>query len=256
MSHLRSMTEVPLADYLAYCFGEVVRAREMVDAYVKEVAERYARDPVLAEFPVPRFRTPRLTLVVPVLVSDARFEQRSRFDMDPGEFRELISSRAEQVRRAAEVDSGSWAPDSDWQRRRRRDIGAEAAEAVQAFYEELAANPDPSRAEDVVRIWWPTVLELVLKESELRARPEDDERLRRLREASTVEVLQLIRSRTPVDRATIRGVLVDPLTSNVRREGSDSSTFTITAELVEEGFYLRSLTDDATGQTRPLVDFE
>lgn len=55
------MTEVALADYLAHCLSEVVRARQMVDAHSSEVAQVYARDPVLKEFPVPRFRTPKVT---------------------------------------------------------------------------------------------------------------------------------------------------------------------------------------------------
>ena len=249
------MTEVALADYLAYCFSEVVRAREMVDAYSRDVAQRYASDAVLKEFPVPRFRTPKLTFVVPVLVTDARFEQQSRFTMDAAEFEELITYRADQVRRTVEVGRDDWVT-AGRDRRRRRDVGGEVAEAVRAFHEELVANPDPSRPDDIVTIWWHTIFEQVLSDSQLLDRSTDREQLLRLRASTTDDVLELVRSRTAVLRTTIESLYVDPLTSTVRRESSETSVFSVTAELVEEGFYLRSIADEATGETRPVVDFE
>jgi hypothetical protein len=249
------VSEVALADYLAHCFREAVRAREMVDAYSRDLAQTYAQDPVLKEFPVPRFRTPKLTFVVPVLVTDARFEQRSRFDMDVGEFVEHLTSRADQVRRSVEAGRDDWTGGRG-RDRRRRDVGTDTVEAVRAFHEELVANPDPTRPDEIVTIWWHTIFERVLQESELLSRSEDRAELLRLRATTTNEVLELVRSRTAVERTTISSLFVDPLTSTVRRESSEASVFTVTAELVEEGFYLRSITDEGTGETRPVVDFE
>lgn len=249
------MTEVALADYLAYCFNEAVRARQMVDAYSRDLAQAYAQDAVLKEFPVPRFRTPKLTFVVPVLVTDARFQQQSRFDMDVGEFEQVLTSRADQVRRSVETRRDDWTVGRG-RDRRRRDLGGETAEAVRAFHEELVSNPDPSRPDEIVTIWWHTIFEEVLRQSELLTGTEDRGELLRLRATTTQEVLDLVRSRTAVERATIQGLFVDPLTSTVQREGSATSVFTVTAELVEEGFYLRSVTDEATGDTRPVVDFD
>lgn len=248
------MTEVALADYLAYCFGEVVRARQMADAHSRDLAQAYAQDPVLKEFPVPRFRTPKLTLVVPVLVTDARFDQRSRFDMDAGEFEQVLTSRADQVRRSVEAGRDDWIGGRG-RDRRRRDVGPETAEAVRAFYEELVSNPDPTRPDEIVTIWWHTIFETVLQESQLLDRSDDKAELLRLRATTTDEVLTLVRSRTVVEHATLQSLFVEPLTSTVRRESSETSVFSVTAELVEEGFYLRSITDEGTGETRPVVDF-
>lgn len=248
------MTEVALADYLAYCFNEAVRARQMVDAYSRDLARTYAQDPVLKEFPVPRFRTPKLTFVVPVLVTDARFQQRSRFEMDQGEFEQVVTSRADQVLRGLEARRDDWTVVRG-RDRRRREVGAETAEAVRSFYEELVANPDPARPDEIVTIWWHAIFEQVLRQSELLDRTQDRGELLKLRGSTTQEVLQLVRSRTAVEAATLQNLFVDPLTTTVRRESSEASVFTVTAELVEEGFYLRSITDEATGDSRPVVDF-
>ncbi len=248
------MTEVALADYLAYCFGEAVKARQMVDAYSRDLAAVYAQDAVLREFPVPRFRTPKLTFVVPVLVTDARFQQQARFTMDAGEFAAVLTSRADQVRRSVEARRDDWT-EGRGRDRKRRDVSGETAEAVRAFHEELVSNPDPARPEEIVTIWWHTVFERVLQGSEVLGRAEDRGELLRLRTTTTQEVLELVRSRTALERTTIQSLFVDPLTSTVRRESSETSVFTVTAELVEEGFYLRSITDEATGETRPVVDF-
>ena len=249
------MTEVALADYLAHCFTEAVRARQMVDAYSRELAKAYAEDAVLKEFPVPRFRTPKLTFVVPVLVSDARFTQTSRFDMDAAEFEQVLTARADLVRRGVETGRDEWTVVRG-RERRRRDVGGETLAAVRAFHEELVANPDPARPDAIVTVWWHTIFAKVLQESELQARAEDKAELLRLRATTTQEVLELVRARTAVQRTTIESLLVDPVTRAVRREGSEASVLTVTAELVEEGFTLRAVTDEATGETRPVVDFE
>lgn len=249
------MTEVALADYLAFCFGEAVRAREMADGYSRQLAERYAADPVLKDFPVPRFRTPSVTFVIPVLVSDARFVQEARFAMEHGEFVELMSARADLVRRRAE--SGRPGLDvRDRGRLRRRGVGAATAEAVDGFYEELASNPDPARPDDIVTVWWSTVFDRVLEEAQLLDPQEAGPDLRRLRETTTREVLDLVRGKTVVGRTTIESLLVDPVTSTVNRESAGGSVFNVTAELVEEGFQLRTIRDESTGQDRTIVDFE
>jgi hypothetical protein len=140
------MTEVALADYLAYCFSEAVRARQMVDAYSRDLAKAYAQDAVLKEFPVPRFRTPKLTFVVPVLVTDARFQQQSRFSMDAGEFEQVVTSRADQVLRGLEARRDDWTVVR--RDRRRRALSAETTEAPVR-----AAGPDagPRRAAAAAR---------------------------------------------------------------------------------------------------------
>ena len=63
-------------------------------------------------------------------------------------------------------------------------------------------------------------------------------------------------SQTALDSTTIQSLLINPETNVVKNGSSDTSVFTLKAELLEEGFFIRSVRDDATGQTRPVVEFE
>ena len=58
------MPEVTLADYTGYILLELTKAREMADAYSREVAERYRNDPVLQHFSTPRFKIPKMELTI------------------------------------------------------------------------------------------------------------------------------------------------------------------------------------------------
>ena len=61
---------------------------------------------------------------------------------------------------------------------------------------------------------------------------------------------------TVVDRTPIQSLLVNPETNVVKNGSSDTSVFTLKAEMLEEGFFIRTVRDEATGQTRTVVEFE
>ena len=64
-------TEITLAEYTGHLFQEMVRARQMADAYSRQVALEYREDAILQHFAVPRFRIPKVQLTIPVLVEHA-----------------------------------------------------------------------------------------------------------------------------------------------------------------------------------------
>jgi hypothetical protein len=73
---------------------------------------------------------------------------------------------------------------------------------------------------------------------------------------TTTEVLDLVRTRTVVDRTAIESLLVDPETHAVEQTSTDSSVFTVNAELLEEAFFLRSVQDEEGGEVRTIVEFD
>ena len=74
--------------------------------------------------------------------------------------------------------------------------------------------------------------------------------------SSLEAVLKAVTSQTVVDSTTVQSLLINPETNVVKNGSSDTSVFTLKAEMVEEGFFIRSVRDEATGQTRPVVEFE
>jgi hypothetical protein len=65
-----------------------------------------------------------------------------------------------------------------------------------------------------------------------------------------------VTTNTVVDSTSIQSLLINPETNVVKSGSSDSSVFTIKAEMLEEGFFIRQIKDETTGQTRPVVEFE
>lgn len=248
------MPEISLGDYTGYLLLELLRAREMADAYSRSVAQRYADDPVLRFFSVPRYTVPTMELTVPVLISAARFSQTVRFDFPVEEFEAAIVSRADDVRATVELSRKELADRRAAQRVAAR--SERVSRLALVFHERLATNPDPLHPHGIVKDLWTEVFRTCLLEADLLAFYEEHEPSHTLLHTTTDEVLELVLSRTVVDSTAITDLLVDPET-NVVKNGSDpTSVFTIRAELHEEAFFLRSMRDEETGVVTPVVEFE
>ena len=59
----------------------------------------------------------------------------------------------------------------------------------------------------------------------------------------------------PKHRTEIENLLVNPETNVVKDGRSDTSVFTVKAELLEEGFFLRSVRDEDAQEVRTIVEF-
>ncbi|WP_053205311.1 hypothetical protein [Jiangella muralis] len=247
------MRDVALSDYLGFCFAEAVKGRELADGYSRQVAERRRGDPDFADFSTPRFRIANLELTIPVLVSDVEVRQVVRFAMEREAFERAVLAEAGRARAVLEREALGLGPDISRPDGARP--GAQTRQAMAEFYDELAANAHPLTPESIVRERWPTVFRAVLMES--RAVPDLVRSANAAREltASTPVVADLVHEHTVVEHARLGHLRVSPLTHVVATEGSPSSVFTIKAELVEEGFFLREIRTDG-GATTTIVDFE
>jgi hypothetical protein len=280
------MAEVTLGDYTGYILLEMIRAREMADHYSRVVAERYAADEVMRHFAVPRFKVPKMDLTIPVLISGARFTQTLRFDMTLEDFVAAMQQRAAEARARlvspplpgfpgkvgpvmpgkldipillppkpipVDRDVADDAPDARGADRGLGDVKALAVE----FHQQLVANPDPLRPDTIVAVMWSKIFWAAI-DAEAPSGPTDavatDPREQLLAQTGD-EVLELVRSRTVIDKTQIDNLLINPETNVVKNGSTDSSVFTVSAELLEEAFYLRSVTDES-GATSTIVEFE
>lgn len=279
------MAEITLADYTGYIFLEIIKAREMADRHSRQLAEVYAQDPVLRHFSVPRFRVPKMELTIPVLISGARFNQVIDFKMPRDKFVAYVMGRLKEVvsvvrsrgqdpfDRLPAVPAGpaGVARASPGRARRAHSAAAAAASASTAkeartlvpleavanlFWQELKDNPDPSQPSEIVRRFWAQLFEQALLEADLMALYKKHNPGNEVFRQSLDDVLKLVLSQTAIDSTTIQSLLINPETNVVKNGSSDTSVFTLKAELLEEGFFIRSVRDDATGQTRPVVEFE
>ena len=246
------MAEITLGDYTGYILREMVKARETADAYSRAVADRYAADPILQHFSVPRFKVPKMSLNIPILVSGARFTQAVRLDLPLEKFVASVEGRArdvvEVVAQARAGKEGAAAP--------QRAVAPPTDRLARAFHERLTANPDPLRPEEIVTAFWGRIFWTALQQAALDAFYRQYEPRQDLLGRTTREVVDMVRNRTVVDRTAIDSLLINPETNVVRNGGSEASVFTVNAELVEEGFYLRSVKDEETGRVNTIVEFD
>lgn len=235
------MAEVALSDYIAYVFSEVSRARDMADRYSKEIAVAYAKDDVLRHFSVPRFKIAKMDLNMPVLVSGVQVSTLMKFSMDRQELRRVFLDAIVQI--VKRIVSRDVAVRTD---------GAEPL--LDALHERLEANPDPARVDDLVTRGWADVLRHVMKANDVAS-----ELLPRLAaeiKRTLAEVVAKVKGGITTTRATLDGLLVNPETNVVKNGSSDASVFTIKAELMEEGMFIRSVKDEKTGVESRIVEFE
>ena len=273
------MAEITLADYTGYIFLEIIKAREMADRHSRQLAEVYAADPVLRHFSVPRFKVPKMELTIPVLISGARFNQVIDFKMPSSKFVAFVLGRLKEVvsvlrsrgedpfDRPPAVPAAPAVVARATMSRARKPAAAAAITATARalvpleglalqFWQQLKDNPDPSQPSEIVRRFWAQLFEQALLEQGLMAVYKKHNPGNELFKQSLDDVLKLVVSQTAVDSTTIQSLLINPETNVVKNGSSDTSVFTVKAELLEEGFFIRSVRDDATGQTRPVVEFE
>jgi hypothetical protein len=259
------MAEITLADYTGYIFLEIIKARQMADEYSRQVAVAYAQDKILQYFSVPRFKVPKMELTIPVLISGARFKQIIRFNMAFDEFKAYVSGLVNEVvstvrmslipifRKPPPLEPRPGVIDP---RIRARNIGSSSEQMVTDCWQQLKDNPDPSQPVDIVRDMWKRIFEQALTEGKLeeaykKSNPNDE-----LFQKSLDKFLTMVTTNTVIDSTMIQSLLVNPETNVVKNGSSDTSVFTIKAEMQEEGFFVHQVKDDSTGQTRQIVEFE
>ncbi len=275
------MAEITLADYTGYIFLEIIKAREMADRHSRQLAEVYAQDPVLQHFSVPRFKIPKMELTIPVLISGARFNQVISFKMPRDKFVPAVLGRIKEVvatvrsklddpffkgrPRVPAVDPAIRTSVKGATRAARAaaavaaatsDAAPSLAQLAADFWQQLQDNPDPSQPGNVVQQHWTRLFEQALVEQDLMAAYKKLNPGNELYRQSLDDVLRMVTTNTMVDSTTIQSLLINPETNVVKNGSSDTSVFTIKAEMLEEGFFIRQIKDEASGQTRPVVEFE
>lgn len=271
------MADITLADYTGYIFLEIIKAREMADRHSRQLAEVYAQDPVLQHFSVPRFKVPKMELTIPVLISGARFNQVISFKMPRDKFVPAVLGRIKEV--VAKVRSmlddpfvkprppvlvvdpvikaaakGARGPS------KAQAAGADATTSLEQlttdFWQQLQDNPDPAQPGNIVQQCWTRIFEQALVAQDLMLAYKRTNPGNALYRDSLDDVLRMVTTNTMVDSTSIQSLLINPETNVVKNGSSDTSVFTIKAEMLEEGFFIRYIKDEDSGQTRPVVEFE
>lgn len=262
------MSEITLSDYTGYIFRELIKARQMSDEYARQVALAYAQDPVLQHFTTPRFKIPKMELTIPVLIAGARYTSTLKFTMPARTFVDFIGGKLASIEYSLRAAGGrivvkpgviklQFLPrDAATDRASRGDEPQSSGEAIKLLYEALRTSNDLSHPEGLVSYAWGTILQLWLNERKLVELYQKYSPNNELSKQAYTEILAGIKGAVVVDKVGIDNLLVDPETNLIKNGSDASSVFTIKAELIEEGFFVRSVRDDTTGQVSQIVEFE
>jgi hypothetical protein len=262
------MSEITLSDYTGYIFRELIKARQMSDEYARQVALSYAQDPVLQHFTAPRFKIPKMELTIPVLIAGARYTSTLKFTMPARTFVDFIGGKLASIEYTLRAAGGrilvkpdlikleflnrksTSAPAS------RGDNPQSSGEAIKLLFEALLTSNDLGHPEGMVSYAWGTILQLWLNERKLVELYQKYSPNNELSKQAYTEILAGIKGAVVVDKVGIDNLLVDPETNLIKNGSDATSVFTIKAELIEEGFFVRSVRDDTTGQVSQIVEFE
>lgn len=263
------MAEISLSEYTGYIYLEMIKAREMADLYSKSVAARYETDPVLKHFPTPRFKIPKLSLTIPMLVASARFSEVERFNMRLEEFETLVLNRLDDALkgisdplpdrpRASTKDSkkkiaaGRKRPGSDSGTAGIRS-SVDLVQLVKGFHAELTGTG--TRA-PLIKDFWGRIFQTALTDNDLAEAYRRKHPANRPFEDTLLEMSRVIKERTTIDGVKIQNLLINPETNVVRNGANEMSVFVVQAEMSEEGFLLKTVRDAEGGGESKIVEFD
>ena len=276
------MASITLADYVGFIFSEITRARDHADRVSMEVAKQYAKDDILKYFSVPRFKIPEMELTIPVLISGAKFTTALQFNMPSLDFKNFIIDKANNAVKSIFINKSGVIKDisviktdiftkpifkpiivtrpiviNKATRSNKTPLKADASEAiVDDFYVQLINNTDPSHPESIAQIKWFEYFNKKLEENNLlddykKQNPNNELCLQLLN-----DIIEKIKANTVITTTQIKNLLVDPETNIVKNGSTDTTVFTIKAKIMEEGIFVKTITDTDSNEEKNIVEFE
>jgi hypothetical protein len=127
---------------------------------------------------------------------------------------------------------------------------------ITEFYDLLVKNADPSAPENIVSVKWGQLFNMMITQNNLMA---DYTRLYpngELFVQTSKEVLDFVKQNTVVSKTEIENILINPETQTVKEGSTDASVFTLKARIVEDGVFIKEITDDKGNVTERIVEFD
>jgi len=229
----------------------------MADRYSKEIALVYAKDDVLRHFSVPRFKLSKLELDMPVLVSAVEVSSLIKFQMPRDAFRISILNKLTDFVTLVRAAKPGGNPDPVKGADGPRPIRSDGIEpSIDAFFDRLVALRDLSRPEELIASNWNEISTKMLAINDIPIESAKTKPVSDLIARTLPPVIEMIKANLSVPKNTIDRLQINPQTNVVKDGSTDTSVFTIKAELIEEGVIVKSLKDDKTGAVSPVVEFE
>jgi hypothetical protein len=267
---------ITLSEYLGFIFKEISIARKMADDNALAIAKQYAKDDLLKYFSAPRFKIPSLELKIPVAIAGARFTKIQKINIKAEIFSAFMMSelrKAEQSILLKKQGANSNNPTV---------VGAipvvpirpfkpniigigspviskkeidKISNLIESFFKLLSEEDIIDNLENETKINCSQVFSAYIDEKRLTEDFKTHDANNTIFEAFRINTLKKIQENIVVIENKIENLLVDPETQKIKEQGSDISIFQINTTIVEDGFYVKSVTDDKNNKIQ-IVEFE
>lgn len=127
---------------------------------------------------------------------------------------------------------------------------------LQEFYTQLRNNADPLTPENIVQVQWARLLDRKLTDTGMIAAYRTLYPNGELFTQTVGEVLAWVRNNTVVMRSEIENLLVNPETQTVKDGSNENSVFIVKAKIVEDGVFIKEVTDEHGVVQDRFVEFD
>jgi hypothetical protein len=267
---------ITLSEYLGFIFKEISLARKIADDNALIIAKQYAKDDLLKYFSAPRFKIPSLDLKIPVAIAGAKFTKIQKVNLKEETFLIFIMSelrKAEQsfLLKKQGADSNNptivgaipVVPIRPFKPNlvgvsspiiNKKDID-KLNILIAAFYKILSEEGILDNLENESKINCSQIFTAYIQEKKLTEEFKKHDANNTIFEIFRTNTLKKIQENIVVLENKIENLLVDPETQKIKEQGNDISIFQINTTIVEDGFYVRSITDDKNNKVQ-VVEFE
>lgn len=233
---------ITIGEYIGFLFKEITRARQYADAESVRIARLYAQDEVLQHFSVPRFKIPQMELSIPILVTDAKYQNIYRLKAVLESFEKTYLKELSILTKKKEMVIEF-----------SREMKAEL-QRVFKFIDNEVATADLMSYEELLR----SIKQEIEKGTETILKPFQTARLR-LDQADILElntnVFKYISHNLTIEKTTLSSVLINPETEMLKAGANQDILFRINAKIVEDGVFITKV-QNANGKDITNVNFE
>jgi hypothetical protein len=269
------MAEITLSNYVGFIFSEITRARDIADRHSRDIALVYAQDEILKNFSVPRFKIPKMDLTIPVLISGAKFSNVVSFVMTEEEFKTFVNAKINNAISTININKSGikhdftvldinhilidrpFKPFKPLPFGRSKPLkGATSEDSIDEFFKLLVTNQNATEPDNIIRVKWTQIFNQRIEENKLLEEYKKQNPSNELFNTTLNEVSEKIKASTIITQTKMENLLVNPETNVVKTGSSESTVFTIAAQITEEGIFIRAIKDEQTGKVEQIVEFE
>jgi hypothetical protein len=221
---------INLGDYVGKLLSEISKARVQADIEAVRIAELYARDPLLKNFPIPRVRLPKVEIEAPVVITGS----------------EEDTSEAEKKLDIRTIESISNEVVAKSLKSRNISLNREELSLLSRYMKVSLVKLQPVIEKSISsKAIVKHVTDEVITHLRTNAKVRKNFNAQQIKELS-VEISKEIDLEVAKQLKPLNRIKISPLTSSIKEVGDQQKVTTLKLSIVEEGIEWTTISEDDT----------